>query len=200
MLTDSDIQLMLSFKNGDERAFQQLFDKYKRRVVNFCYRYCGHRAVAEDLSQETFIRVYRAAATYRPKARFSTWLFKIATHVCLNEIRKPLYRARLESIDRDSDEENAPAREIAMEPARSMPDMLLETRQHHALVREAMAQLPEQQRAALLLRTTEEFSYREIGRQIRCSENRVKTLIHRGRKRMKQILGAYWGKNDQESM
>lgn len=200
MLTDSDIQLMLSFKNGDGRAFQQLFDKYKKRVINYCYRYCGHRAVAEELSQEIFIRVYKAAKTYRPKARFSTWLFKIATNVCLNEIRKPVYRAKLESIDRDSDEENAPSGEIAMEPARSMPDMLLENCQDQALVREAMAQLPEQQRAALLLRTTEEFSYREIGRQINCSENHVKTLIHRGRKRMKRILGAYWGKNEQASM
>jgi RNA polymerase sigma-70 factor (ECF subfamily) len=193
MLTDSDIQLMLSFKNGDERAFGQLFDKYKKRVINFCYRYCGHRAVAEELAQEIFIRVYKAAATYRPKARFSTWLFKIATNVCLNEIRKPVYRARLESIDQAQDEENAAAREIAMEPARSAPDMMLESRQEQARVRGAMEQLSEQQRAALLLRTTEEFSYREIGRQMGCSENRVKTLIHRGRKRMKQILGGILG-------
>jgi RNA polymerase sigma-70 factor (ECF subfamily) len=193
MLTDSDIQLMLSFKNGDERAFQQLFDKYKKRVINFCYRYCGHRAVAEELAQEIFIRVYKAAAAYRPRARFSTWLFKIATNVCLNEIRKPVYRAKLESIDRVPDGENAPSREIAMEPARSMPDMLLESHQEQARVREAMDQLSEQQRAALLLRTTEEFSYREIGRQMGCSENRVKTLIHRGRKRMKQILGGILG-------
>ena len=200
MWTDSDIQLMLSFKNGDQRAFQQLFDKYKKRVINYCYRYCGHRPVAEDLSQEIFIRVYKAAPSYRPKARFSTWLFKIATNVCLNEIRKPVYRTKLESIDQTPDERNPASREIAIEPAQSMPDILLETHQHQAQVQQAMAKLPEQQRAALLLRTTEEFSYREIGRQINCSEKRVKTLIHRGRKRMKKILGAYWGKNEQESM
>jgi RNA polymerase sigma-70 factor (ECF subfamily) len=144
--------------------------------------------------------VYKAAPSYLPKARFTTWLFKIATNVCLNEIRKSVYRAKLESIDQRPDEGNPAAMEIAMEPAKSMPDMLLETHQHQALVEQAMAQLPEQQRAALLLRTTEEFSYREIGRQINCSENRVKTLIHRGRKRMKQILGVYWGKNEQKSM
>jgi len=200
MLTDSDIQLMLSFKNGDGRAFQQLFNKYKKRVVNYCYRYCGNRAVAEDLSQEIFIRVYKAAGTYRPKALFSTWLFKIATNVCLNEIRRPVYRAKIESIDQASDGENAASREIAMEPARSRPDLLLEEQEYQTRVREAMAQLPEQQRVALLLRSAEEFSYREIGRQIECSENRVKTLIHRGRKRMKQILGAYWGKNEEEPM
>jgi RNA polymerase sigma-70 factor (ECF subfamily) len=191
---------MLSFKDGDQQAFQKLFDKYKKRVINYCYRYCGHRAVAEDLSQEIFIRVYKAAPSYRPKARFTTWLFKIATNVCLNEIRKPIYRAKLESIDQKPDEGNPASREIAMEPAKSMPDMLLETHQYQAQVKQAMAQLPEQQRAALLLRTTEEFSYREIGRQINCSENRVKILIHRGRKRLKHILGAYWGNNEQESM
>lgn len=197
---DSDIQLMLSFKNGDQRAFQQLFDKYKKRVVNFCYRYCGQRTTAEDLSQEIFIRVYRAAGTYRPKAKFSTWLFKIATNVCLNEVRKPVYKAKLESIDRDPGEEKAAVKEIAMEPDRSIPDRLLETHQQQVQVRDAMEQLPVQQRAALLLRATEGFSYQEIGRQMGCSENRIKTLIHRGRKRMKKILGSNWGKNEQESM
>ena len=191
MLTDSDIQLMLSFQNGDQRAFQQLFDKHKKRVINFCYRYCGQRTVAEDLAQEVFLRVYRAAAVYRPKARFSTWLFRIATNVCLNEIRRPSYRAKLESVDRTSEEKGGGAAgEIAVEPERSMPDLLLEARQHQAMVRQALVALPEQQRVALLLRTTEGFSYREIGRQIDCSEGRVKTLIHRGRKRIIQILEA----------
>jgi RNA polymerase sigma-70 factor (ECF subfamily) len=195
MLTDPDIDLMLSFKQGDQRAFRLLFDKYKKRVINFCYRYCRHRSVAEDLAQETFLRVYKAAARYRPDARFSTWLFKIAANVCLNEIRKPVYRARLESIDQTGQQGPGAAREIVMAPEQSRPDVLLENHQHQVLIQQAMGRLPEEQRAALLLRATEGFSYQQIGRQINRSENHVKTLIHRGRQRMKQLLGAYWGKH-----
>jgi len=196
MLTDPDIQLMLSFKAGDQRAFQALFDKYKKQVINYCYRYCGQQAVAEELAQETFLRVYKASARYRPKARFSTWLFKIAANVCLNEIRKPVYRARLEPIDQTPEAGHGRDREPAMDPDQSMPDALLQAQQSQALIRQAMGRLPEEQRAALLLRATEGFSYGEIGRQINRSENHVKTLIYRGRQRMKKILGAHWGKND----
>ena len=193
MLTDPDIQLMLNFKAGDQRAFQQLFDKYKKRVINYCYRYCGHPQVAEELAQETFLRVYKAAPRYRPQARFSTWLFKIAANVCLNEIRKPVYRARLESIDPPAADNAHAGREIAMEPDQSMPDLLLEAHQHQALIRNAMSGLSDDQRSALLLRVTEGFSYLEIAKQINRSENHVKTLIHRGRQRLKKLLETYWG-------
>jgi len=195
MTTEADTQLMLDFRDGDQRAFQLLFDKYKKRVINYCYRFCGHQAVAEDLAQETFLRVYTSAPRYEPRARFSTWLFKIAANVCLNEIRKPVYRVRLESIDQDPDEVRDPSLELVMEPDKSMPDALLEARQDQTAVRRAMDDIPEEQRTALLLRATEGFSYQEIGIQINRSENHVKTLIHRGRQHLIKILGDYWGKD-----
>jgi RNA polymerase sigma-70 factor (ECF subfamily) len=191
MLNDPDIQLMLNFKEGDQNSFQQLFDKYKRRVINYCYRYCGYNSVAEELAQEIFLRIYKAAARYRPKARFSTWLFKIAANVCLNEMRKPIYRVRFESIQHTGDDYHDACRDLAAETARSMPDAHLETCQYQTIVRRAMDRLPEKQRSALLLRATEGFSYKEIGQQINCSEKHVKTLIHRGRQRMKKLLEAY---------
>ena len=196
MLTDPDIQLMLNFQAGDQGAFARLFDKYKRQVINYCFRYCGQQAVAEELAQETFLRVYKSAQRYRPKARFNTWLFKIAANVCLNEIRKPVYRIRVESLDISADNGQTANKEVAVESDRNIPDALVEARQEQDLVRQAMARLPEDQRAALLLRASEGFSYKEIGQQINRSENVVKTLIHRGRQRMKKILGAHWGKND----
>jgi RNA polymerase sigma-70 factor (ECF subfamily) len=194
MQTDPDIQLMQRVRDGDQNAFRALFDKYKQQVINYCYRYCGHPAVAEELAQETFLRVYKASARYRPKARFSTWLFKIATNVCLNEIRRPVYRARIESMDQASHEDRDPPRELAMAPEQSMPDALLETHQDQFYIRQAMGRLPEGQRAALLLRATEGFSYQEIGRQLNRSENHVKTLIHRGRQKLRKILENHWGK------
>jgi RNA polymerase sigma-70 factor (ECF subfamily) len=192
MHTDPDTQLMLDFKAGDEHAFQNLFDTYKSRVITYCFRFCGNRAVAEELAQETFVRVYKAARRYRPKARFSTWLFKIATNVCLNELRRPVYRNRVESLDRITDTETVGVPKPAAN-RQERPDAMLVHQEQQMLVRRAMEQLPEKQRAALLLRIEGEFSYEEIGQQINCSKNHVKTLIHRGRLHVKKALAGYFG-------
>lgn len=186
---------MLQFKAGDPRAFQHLFDKHKKRVMNYCFRYCGNTAVAEELAQETFVRVYKAAHRYRPKARFTTWLFKIAANVCLNEIRKPAYRAKMESLEGDA-APDGPSDIGLSASGPDPPDTLLEESERHALVQDAIQRLPEQQRAALLLRVNEEFSYREIGLQINRPEGHVKTLIYRGRQQLKKILGPYFGEKD----
>ena len=187
---------MLAFKAGDQRAFHQLFNSYKQPVIAYCYRFCGHRAVAEELAQETFLRVYKAARRYRPKARFKTWLFKIATNVCLNEIRRPVYRNRVESMDQMVENDPGASFTPTDRAERHTPDDLLMSREQQRLVREAIEQLPEKQRAALLLRIEGEFSYSEIGQQIDRNENHVKTLIHRGRKSLKKALAAYFGDKD----
>ncbi len=196
MLNDPDIQLMLDFKAGDPAAFRRLFDKHKQRVINYCYRFCGNAAVAEELAQETFLRVYKAAPRYRPKARFSTWLFKIAANVCLNELRKPVYRAGTESLDPTADDGQRAGPPDGSPAGTTRPDGLYEMHEQQALVRKAIGQLPEKQRAALLLRIEEEFSYREIGQQINRSENHVKTLIHRGRQGLRRLLGKDFGDGD----
>jgi RNA polymerase sigma-70 factor (ECF subfamily) len=194
MRTDPDTQLMLDVKAGDQAAFQRLFDRYKKRIINYCFRFCGNSAVAEELAQETFLRVYQAAPRYRPKAKFKTWLYKIATNVSLNEVRKPIYRARMDSLDQAADDngQGSGADPIVADECLT-PDALLADRERDRLIFRAMDQLPQQQRAALLLRVHETFSYRDIGLQIGCSENQVKTLIHRGRQRMKKLMDSYWG-------
>lgn len=191
MQTDPDIELMLMFQAGDHNAFRRLFDRHKGRVIHFCYRFCGQRAVAEELAQETFLRVYKAAPGYRPEARFQTWLFKIAANVCLNEIRR-LNRRRQENGD-ESLESPPSMSGDGMVTAQDGPDELLEREEQQQMVRNAIDQLPEAQRAALLLRVEHEFSYREIGKQIGRSENHVRTLIHRGRNKIKEALSAYFG-------
>jgi RNA polymerase sigma-70 factor (ECF subfamily) len=186
MAADQDVELMLRFKEGDRTAFRQLFDKHKKGVISHCYRFCMDTAVAEDLAQETFLRVYQSAARYKPKARFRTWLYKIATNVCLNEIRK--FQRR--SIFFPQEEHLSRLEVSADDP---QPDEQLEHAQHQNMVLGALGQLPEDQRAALMLRVAEEFSYREIGYQIGRNENHVKVLIHRGRKKLKKILADYFG-------
>lgn len=183
---------MLMFQAGDPTAFRRLFDRHKSRVIHYCYRFCGQRAIAEELAQETFIRVYKAAKGYRPKARFQTWLFKIATNVCLNEIRRR-DRRKDEQQDELPESQSARCESEKMGDGPERPDDLLERQEQQQMVLNAIAQLPEAQRAALLLRVEHEFSYREIGQQIGRSENHVKTLIHRGRNKIKQALSAYFG-------
>ncbi len=186
---------MLNFKAGDPRAFHDLFERYKKRVINYCFRFCGHRAIAEELAQETFLRVYKAAQRYRPKARFSTWLYKIATNVCLNEMRKPAYRRRLEALDEALDNEvHASATMDSFRPIH--PDDQLLWQEQQQLVHRAIDRLPKKQRAALLLRVAGEFSYAEIAKQIHRPESHVKTLIHRGRMRLKAALAAYFGEKN----
>ena len=97
--TDADAQLMLRFQAGDLAAFESLFGRRSRALINFAYRFVRNREVAEELAQDIFIRVYDASSGYRVEAKFTTWLYRIATNVCLNEIRRPHFRARHASID-----------------------------------------------------------------------------------------------------
>ena len=184
---------MLKFKAGDQGAFRQLFDRHKGRMIQYCYRFCKDQAVAEELTQEIFIRVYKAAPRYRPKARFRTWLFTIAVNVCLNEIRRSDYRQQFESLSGPSEDRGDEPRKRLSLANNHRPDEDVVRAEKEQLVLDAIAKLPPDQRAALLLRVEEEFSYREIGQQIGCSESQVKTLIYRGRQKLKQSLAAHFG-------
>ncbi len=188
MRADEDVKQMLAFQAGNLGAFQALFAKYQKKIIQFCHRFCGDQAMAEELAQEVFLNIYRGAAGYRPKARFSTWLFQIAVNVCLNEMRKEKYRHRIDSMDASPETESGKPRiKELCDPA---PDQneLLEQQEREMMIQKALMGLPEKQRLALSLRVLNGFSYQEIGTQIRCSESAVKTLIHRGRQHLKELL------------
>ncbi|NOY68944.1 MAG: sigma-70 family RNA polymerase sigma factor [Deltaproteobacteria bacterium] len=187
MKKDPDVLLMMRFAAGDEGSFRQLFSGYNKKVINFCFRFCADRAQAEDLAQEVFLRVFRAGKKYRPEARFSTWLFKIATNVCINSARDRKRRPKTVSMDRPlSHDDDGPQVDIA--DARITADEEIAEKQRQKRIREAIRRLPEKQRAALLLRVDREFSYQEISNQLRCPVNTVRTLIRRGRIRLVEIL------------
>ncbi len=185
---DADVKQMLEFQAGNHGAFQVLFTKYKKKIINFCYRFCRDQARAEELAQEVFLNVYRGAANYRPTARFSTWLFQIATHVCLNEMRKAHYRHKIDSIDAAVVTDDGERRNRELSDSSGSPEEMMEQQERETLIQQALLSLPEKQRLALSLRVLNGFSYQEIGRQIRCSENSVKTLIHRGRQQLKTLF------------
>jgi len=185
---DPDAALMLRLQQGDTRAFQSLYERYKKKLVTYCFRFTGNRERAEELAQDALIRVYRAAPDYRPEARFSTWIFKIATNVCLKEMKKKEYQAIKIPLDPAPDPEGgASLREIA-DTQSPMPDAAFAAREEVHKLEQALDTLPHHQKAALLLQTQEGFSYAEIGRQIGKSESSVKSLIHRARQEMARLL------------
>ena len=172
----SDVQLMLDVKAGDELSFEILLKKYRTPLVNFLYRMVKDQAAAEDLAQEVFLRVYRARKEYSPSAKFTTWLFRIATNLALNAIRDGRYRQMQISIDTPRDEDE-PVIEIAASQARA-DDRLIE-RERNQMIRGAILALPEKQRAAVILHKYQEMDYAQIGKILGCSESALKSLLFR---------------------
>ena len=187
MAYDPDVQLMLKFQNGDETAFRQLYEKYKVPLLNFIYRYCQDKRIAEELSQEVFIRVYKKAASYRPDAMFSTWLYKIAINLCLNELRSGKYRFEYELKVVDSTHTE---RFIELADHTGRPNAEEKIAQDERLnkIQNALAGLPPKQRIALICSVYEKLSYKEIGYRIGCSESAVKSIIHRSKTALRNML------------
>jgi len=187
MEKDPDVKLMMQFAAGDEDAFRNLFSAYNRKVINFCFRFCGDRTQAEDLAQEVFLRMFKARKRYRPKARFSTWLFKIAANVCINAARNRKRRPETVSLDSPPPGGDCQSgRNIADTENSAVEKLAAKERQNK--LKDAIRRLPERERAALLLRIDREFSYEEIADQLKCPVNTVRTLIRRGRIRLSEIM------------
>lgn len=185
---DIDAHLMLRFKEGDTGAFDTLFKKHTRRIVNFAYRFVRNRDVAEELAQEVFLKVYQNAESYQIQSKFTSWLYTIATNVCLNEIRKPQYRVKHQSMyfssNNDSGEEEI-QREIAVTNG---PDRMLEQQAIERVIRESLELIPEKQRIAFILNKYQELSYSEVADVLEVSEKAVKSLIHRAKETLANRL------------
>ena len=170
---DEDVRLMLAFRAGDTAAFDELFRRWSGPLLRYLERMVRDLATAEELVQEAFLRVHRARDRYSPDARFSTWLYRIATNLALNELRRP----RRKAVHRSTESEDAP--ELAAESPAT--DDVVEARRRGAAVEEALEQLPEKQRAALCLTAVEGLSYAEVAETLDVTEKAVKSLVHRAR-------------------
>ena len=179
----SDVQLMLDVKSGDDSSFELLLRKYRTPVVNFLYRMVRDAAAAEDLAQEVFLRVYRARGQYLPTAKFTTWMFRIATNLAFNALRDGRYRQMEVSIDQSGVDRSGDgeSKQPALEIADRQPSIELELirRDRAELIRRAVESLPEKQRAAVLLHKYQEMNYDEIARVLGCSESALKSLLFR---------------------
>ncbi|HEU5124628.1 MAG TPA: sigma-70 family RNA polymerase sigma factor [Verrucomicrobiae bacterium] len=187
---DPDAALMLRVKQGDAAAFTELVEKYKQPVINLIYRTLRDATEAEDLAQNVFVQVYKSADRYRVAAKFSTWLFTIARNLCLNEIRRRS-RHPADSLDAVHPEhEDQPLQQFEDRKNFAPPDSLLQGELEQK-IDEVLAELPENQRTALLLCRQEELSYEEMSEVLGCSLSATKSLIHRGRETLKEKLKPY---------
>ena len=188
--SDPDAALMLRVKRGNRAAFAELVDKYKQPLLNFIFRTLRDEIEAEDLAQMVFVQVWKSRARYEPTAKFSTWLFTIARNLCLNELRRRS-RHPAESIEEThAEHEDQPRQQYEDKAQIAPPEKLL----HGELaqkIEEALAELPENQRTAILLCRQDELSYEEIAGILDCSLSATKSLIHRGRETLKEKLKPY---------
>jgi RNA polymerase sigma-70 factor, ECF subfamily len=173
---DLDAQLMLRVKDGDEESFRVLLEKHRNPVVHFVHRMVQDRAVAEELGQEVFLRVFRSRETYEPTARFTTWLFRIATHLALNWLRDERNERAQQRLDDGRSGEMA-AREVADHKPTVEQSMVYQARLQE--IRAAIALLPAKQRAAVLMHKYEEMEYSQIANVLGCSESAIKSLLFR---------------------
>ena len=183
----SDEELMIRCRNGDMSAFELLVSRYQNAIINFIYRSIGDYHRAEDLSQETFLRVFKSASRYEPKAQFKNWLYRIAVNLCKNEHRDR-QRHGLSSLEDFMTDEDGKINYTVLRDFEQMPDVLYEKKEQQMLIRQAVDSLPENHRLAIIMVTYQNLRYDEIANTLNCSVSAVKSLIHRARQNLKNLL------------
>ena len=184
---ERDAELMLRVRDGCQESFGLLLDKHRGPVIHFLYRMVQNQAVAEELAQEVFLRVYRSRSTYEPTAKFTTWLFRIATHLALNWIRDGKREKGQESLDEGATE--GLIRQVP-DTAPNVEHILL-TEVKREEIRRAIRALPEKQRAAVLMHKYHEMEYSQIAKVLGCSESAVKSLLFRAYESLRSRLAHF---------
>jgi RNA polymerase sigma-70 factor, ECF subfamily len=185
--TASNENLMARCGRGDKHAFEILVRRHQRSVLNFIYRFIGDRIEAEDLAQEVFLKVWQSAATYKPTAKFTTWIYRIATNLCINKQKSDRIR-RLFMVPPSRKEEEDLGNEFSADHATKCPSpedlLLVEERKRQIL--NTIQQLPTNQRIALILKKYEGLSYKEIAGIIGCSVSAVDSLMVRAKRNLRR--------------
>lgn len=184
---DEDARLLRAYAQGEEEALARLFDLHYDRVYRLAYRYTGSAADAEDLAQTVFIKVMRAAAEFEPRARFTTWLFRITVNECLSHIRR---RRRNPEVNVEAD--------LAQTPGTHQPDPAEEAQRGELAqeVRRAVLSLPERQRLAVVLSRYEGLSYADIAQVLGTSPQAVKSLLARAHSTLREKLQRWFHRQE----
>ncbi len=178
---------MLRVAAGDEAGFSLLVEKYRRQMVHYMYRMVHNQAVAEELAQEVFLRVYRARASYRAEAKFSTWLYRIATNLGVNHARDTRHERGAQAVYLDQpDPETGISPDVADSTPNVEQNMLREARL--AAIRKHVMALPERQRTAVLMHKYQDLDYKQIGAVLKLSESATKSLLFRAYQTLRERL------------
>lgn len=186
---DPDVALMLRLQGGDQGAFQELFQKFSPRILHYVRRFVGSDAQAEEVTQDVFVQVFKFRHRYQPQSRLASWVFTIATNLCLNELRRPERQLRVDLWDRRG--EDRPEEPSLPDPDAVTPEQGAATRELARRLEAAVSELPPKQRAALLLSRVDGLAYRDVGEALGCSEGAVKALLFRATQTLKRALKEY---------
>jgi RNA polymerase sigma-70 factor, ECF subfamily len=183
----SDAAIMLRVAEGDEAGFNYLATKYHRPMIHFLYRMVGNQAVAEELAQEVFLRVYRARSSYRAEARFTTWLYRIATNLAVNHARDTRHERNAQTVYLDQpDPETGTTPDVADDEPIAEQQLIRDERM--AAIRKHVMALPERQRMAVLMHKYQGMDYRQIGEVLKLSESATKSLLFRAYQTLRDKL------------
>ena len=185
--TVSDADVMLRVKTGDESAFTYLVEKYRRPMVSFMYRMCHNPAAAEELAQEVFLRVYRSRGGYEPSAKFSTWLYRIATNLAVNHARDTRHERPEKTVRLDEPDQETGATPDLADGALTAEEQMLR-RERLAAIRRKVEALPERQRLAVIMHKYQQMGYRQIADVLKLSESGTKSLLFRAYETLREQL------------
>jgi RNA polymerase sigma-70 factor (ECF subfamily) len=181
--------LMTRIAKGDADAFEVLVDRHQASILNLIYRFIGDRTQAKDLAQEVFIRVWQAAKTYKPEAKLTTWIYRITTNLCFNEL-KSARRKRWFSFNRSDEYSENTLEQTLADSSPSAEDLLL-SKERSRQISDALQSLPDNQRMALVLKRYDGLSYQEIAQVIGCSVSAVESLLVRAKRTLQEKLKNY---------
>jgi RNA polymerase sigma-70 factor (ECF subfamily) len=185
LLTDAEV--MLELRAGNMAAFDVLLGKYRKPIVHFMFRMVHNQAVAEELAQEVFLRIYRSRETYRAEARFSTWLYRIATNLGVNHARDTRHERSASTVYLDEpDAETGSTPDVADQTPSAEAGMLRRERMN--AIRQYVMALPERQKTAVLMHKYEGMDYKQIGEVLKLSESATKSLLFRAYQTLREKL------------
>jgi RNA polymerase sigma-70 factor (ECF subfamily) len=187
----TDVEIMLRVSEGDDQGFNYLIEKYRKPIIHFMFRMVHNQAVAEELAQEVFLRVYRSRQTYRAEARFTTWLYRIATNLGVNHARDTKHERAAQNVYLDQpDPETGTTPDVADSTPSIEQDMVRDERMR--AIRQHVMALPERQRMAVLMHKYQGMDYKQIGDVLKLSESATKSLLFRAyqtlRERLKEFV------------
>jgi RNA polymerase sigma-70 factor (ECF subfamily) len=186
----SDAEIMLRVGAGDDAAFDYLVEKFRRPMVSFMYRMAHNQAVAEELAQEVFLRVYRSRSSYAADAKFTTWLYRIATNLAVNHARDTRQERTADTVCLDEpDEETGTTVDVADKSLTAEQALLRQERL--AAIRKHVMALPERQRMAVLMHKYQDLDYKQIAKVLKLSESATKSLLFRAYESLREKLQAF---------